>query len=90
MALGALISLAIVGLFLADLQTRYWGRIAIARQDARNFANILAVRQALTFEDVDRVLLQAEAVRETSLSGKFDPAVTDAACASSTEFVRSW
>jgi diguanylate cyclase (GGDEF)-like protein len=77
MALGVLFSVATVALFLGDLQTRYSDRIATAKKDARSFADVLAEDTALTFEDVDRVLRQAEAVRETSRSGRFDPAVAN-------------
>jgi len=55
-AIGVLLSVATVVLFLADLQARYWDRIASAKTDAQSFAKILAEHTALTFEDVDRVL----------------------------------
>jgi diguanylate cyclase (GGDEF)-like protein len=69
-ALGALLCLSTIALFLADLQTRYQDRIASAKIDARSFASILAEHTALTFEDVDRALLRAESIRKTYLSGK--------------------
>lgn len=69
-ALGALLCLSTIALFLTDLQTRYWDRIASAKADARSFANILAEHTALTFDDVDRALVRAEAIRKTSLSEK--------------------
>ena len=79
-ALGVLLSAAIVVLFLTDLQTRYWDRIAAAKIDAQSFAKILAEHTALTFEDVDRVLFQAEAIRRNSLTGKLtDPGLANAA-----------
>ena len=34
-ALGALLCLSIIALFLIDLQTRYWDRIAAAKTDAQ-------------------------------------------------------
>jgi diguanylate cyclase (GGDEF)-like protein len=79
-ALGVLFSAATIVLFLTDLQTRYWDRIAAAKTDAQSFAKILAEHTALTFEDVDRVLLEAEAIRRNSLSGKYsDPGAANAA-----------
>lgn len=72
--LGALFSVAIVVLFLTDLETRYWERITSARNDTQSFATILAEHTALTFEDVDRVLLETEVIRQNSLWGKYaDP-----------------
>jgi diguanylate cyclase (GGDEF)-like protein len=68
--LGGLLCLSTIALFLTDLQTRYWDRIAAAKIEARSFANILAEHTALTFEDVDRALHRAEAIRETYMSGK--------------------
>jgi diguanylate cyclase (GGDEF)-like protein len=79
-ALGVLLSAATIVLFLTDLQTRYWDRIAAARTDAQSFAKILSEHAALTFEDVDRVLLEAKAIRKDSLSGKYaDPGAANAA-----------
>lgn len=79
-ALGILLSVATIVLFLADLQARYWDRIASAKADAQSFAKVLAEHTALTFEDVDRVLLRAEAIRKTSLSGGIaDPGAVNAA-----------
>jgi diguanylate cyclase (GGDEF)-like protein len=79
-ALGLVLSVATVVLFLTDLQTRYWDRIAVAKTDAQSFAKILAEHAALTFEDVDRILLEAATVRKDSLSGKYgDPGAVNAA-----------
>jgi diguanylate cyclase (GGDEF)-like protein len=63
MALGVLLSVATVVLFLVDLEARYRDRIATAKIDAQSFATILAEHAGLTFEDVDRVLLEAAAIR---------------------------
>ena len=71
MLLGVLFSAATLVLFFMDLETRYWDRIATAKNDARSFATILAEYTALTFEDVDRVLLEAEAIRKSSMAGKY-------------------
>lgn len=79
-ALGALLCLSTIVLFLTDLESRYLDRIAAAKTDAQSFARILADHTALTFEDVDRVLLEAEAIRNGSLSGKYaDPGAANAA-----------
>jgi hypothetical protein len=79
-ALGVVLSVATIVLFLTDLQARYRDRIATAKTDAQSFATILAEHTALTFEDVDRVLRRAEVIRSTSLSGKLaDPGLANAA-----------
>jgi diguanylate cyclase (GGDEF)-like protein len=72
--LGVLFSAAIIVLFLVDLDSRYWDRITSAKNDAQSFATILAEHTAMTFEDVDRVLFETEAIRRNSLAGKYaDP-----------------
>ena len=79
-ALGVLLSVATIVLFVTDLEARYWDRIATAKKDAQSFARVLAEHTALTFEDVDRALLEAEAIRKNSLSGRYaDPGAADAA-----------
>ena len=78
-ALGVLLSVAMVVLFVVGLQSRYADRIATAKSDALSFANILAEHTVLTFEDVDRALGQAEAIRRASLEGRFDAAAANAA-----------
>src|SRR5882724_13475536 len=79
-ALGALLCLSTIVLFLTDLQTRYWSRIAQARADAQSFAKVLTEHTVLTFEDVDRALLRAEVIRWTTLSGNnADPGLAHAA-----------
>jgi diguanylate cyclase (GGDEF)-like protein len=78
--IGLVLSAATIVLFLTDLQTRYWDRIAVAKTDAQSFAKILAEHTALTFQDVDGVLLEAEAIRKNSLSGKYaNPGAANAA-----------
>jgi len=79
-ALGLLLCLSTVILFLADLQTRYWSRIEQAKTDAQSFAKVLTEHTVLTFEDVDRALLRAAAIRKSTQSeGSFDPALANAA-----------
>jgi Cache domain len=79
-ALGVVLSIATIVLFLTDLQTRYWDRIATAKKDARSFATVLAEHTALTFEDVDRILRRAEAIRSAGSSGHLgNPGVANAA-----------
>ena len=65
-ALGVLLSVATVVLFLVDLEARYWDRIATAKTDALSFAAILAEHTALTFEDVDHVLSRRRPSAETA------------------------
>src|SRR6266481_5641709 len=62
-ALGLVFSAATIVLFLTDLETRYRDRIAGAKANAQSFATVLAAHTALTFEEVDRVLLEAAAIR---------------------------
>jgi len=79
-ALGVLLSIATIVLFLADLQARYWDSISTAKKDARSFATVLAEHTALTFEDVDRILRRAEAIRSAGSSGHLgNPGVANAA-----------
>lgn len=69
--LGLVFSAVIVGLLLVDFGTRYREALASAQTDAANLAAILAEHAAVTFEEIDRVLLEAEAIRKESLSGKY-------------------
>jgi diguanylate cyclase (GGDEF)-like protein len=71
-ALGALLSISTVLLFLVDLQARYWDRIATAKTEAQSFAKILAEHTALTFDEIDKALLEAEAIRQNTPAGKYD------------------
>ena len=79
--LGVLLSIATIVLFLTDLQARYHDRISAAKRDARNFATVLAEQASLTFEDVDRALRRAEAIRKAGLAGGHlaDPGAANAA-----------
>ena len=79
--LGVLLSVATIVLFLTDLQARYHDRISAAKRDAQNFATVLAEQASLTFEDVDRALRRAEAIRKAGLAGGHlaDPSVANAA-----------
>src|SRR3954451_10490429 len=69
--LGLLFSFVVVTLFLVDLAARYREAVASAKTDALNLSAILAEHAAVTFEDIDRVLLEAQAIRNDSLSGKY-------------------
>jgi diguanylate cyclase (GGDEF)-like protein len=69
--LGVLLAVTTIVLFLTDLESRYRDRIATAKSDTQSLAKILAEHTMLTFEDVDRVLLEAAAIRQDSLSGKY-------------------
>lgn len=78
--LGLLFSAVIVGLFLVDLAVRYREAVTSAKTDALNLSAILAEHAAVTFEDIDRVLLEAQAIRKDLLSGKYaDPAAANTA-----------
>jgi diguanylate cyclase (GGDEF)-like protein len=71
---GVLLCVATIVLFVTDLRDRYQERIAAAKTNAMSFARILAEHTVVTFEDIDRVLLEAEAIRKNSLMhGSFDP-----------------
>ena len=63
--------MATIALFVTDLETRYRDRIAAARTDAQSFTKILAEHAVLTFEDVDRALLETVAIRKRSLTGQY-------------------
>jgi hypothetical protein len=78
-ALGVLLSLAAVIMFVVGTQARYADRIAAAKSDALSFANILVEHTVLTFEDVDRSLRRAEAIRSESLAGRYTSAAANAA-----------
>ena len=69
--LGVVFSLVVVALFLVDLGIRYREAVASAKTDALNLSAILAEHAAVTFEDIDRVLLEAQAIRKDALSGKY-------------------
>lgn len=78
--LGLLLSAVIVALFVVDLATRYREALTSARTDALNLAAILAEHAAVTFEDIDHVLQEAEAIRKESLSGRYaSPGAANAA-----------
>jgi diguanylate cyclase (GGDEF)-like protein len=78
-AIGVLLCLATIALFLADLQSRYRERIAAAKTDAQNFAKILAEHTALTFDDVDKALLEAETIRNSAAGRYSAPGPANAA-----------
>ena len=69
--LGVMLCMATIALFVTDLETRYRDRIAAARTDAQSFTKILAEHAVLTFEDVDRALLETVAIRKRSLTGQY-------------------
>lgn len=78
-ALGVVLCLTTIALFAIDLETRYVDRIAAAKKDAQSFARVLAEHATLTFEDVDRALLEAAVIRKNSLADKnVDPGAASA------------
>jgi diguanylate cyclase (GGDEF)-like protein len=62
-AIGVFFAVAIMVLFLADLESRHRDAVATAMQSARNYAEVLAEHTARTFEGVDRALGEAELIR---------------------------
>jgi diguanylate cyclase (GGDEF)-like protein/PAS domain S-box-containing protein len=72
-AFGVVIAGSIAVLFLVDLNARYRDAIAGAKQEARNYAEVLAQHTAGAFSGVDRVLRAADIVhqqaRDSSPSG---------------------
>jgi diguanylate cyclase (GGDEF)-like protein len=78
--LGVVFSLVVVVLFIVDLGIRYREAVASAKTDALNLSAILAEHAAVTFEDIDRVLLEAQAIRKDALSAKYaDPGAVNTA-----------
>jgi diguanylate cyclase (GGDEF)-like protein len=63
-AFGVVFAGSIVVLFLVDLNARYRDAIAVAEQQTRNYAEVLAQHTARTFEGVDRTLRAAEIIRQ--------------------------
>ncbi|HLH87037.1 MAG TPA: PAS-domain containing protein [Xanthobacteraceae bacterium] len=61
---GVVIAGSIAVLFLVDLNARYRDAIAGAKQEARNYAEVLAQHTAGAFSGVDRVLRAAEIVQQ--------------------------
>ncbi|MDB5515095.1 MAG: hypothetical protein JWQ17_1853, partial [Tardiphaga sp.] len=79
-ALGVFFAALIIVVFLVDLQARYRAVLSEAKREALNIAEILAEHTALTFEGIDRTLLEAERIREDSVAGKYaTPYAADAA-----------
>jgi signal transduction histidine kinase/DNA-binding response OmpR family regulator len=70
-ALGVSFAASIVFLFSIDLRLRYEDAISQGKKTALNFAEILSEHTALTFEGVERTLLEAEKIRQDSLAGRY-------------------
>jgi len=73
-AFGVFFAVAIVALFLADLQNRYRAAIQDAEQSARSFSEVLAEHTARTFEAVDHTLREAEIIRQNQRNGEYPKA----------------
>jgi diguanylate cyclase (GGDEF)-like protein len=67
--LGVFLAASIVLLFLVDLQYRYRSALVDAKKTALNLAEILSEHAAMTFESIDSVLREAEAIRRDTSSG---------------------
>ena len=70
-AVGIFFAGAIAVLFLFDLHSRYVDAIAVAKQTARNYAEVLAEHTAHTFMSADRSLRVAETVRRNAEAGPY-------------------
>jgi two-component system, sensor histidine kinase len=70
-AFSLLSVVAIVALFVADLRSRYNAAVEAAERSAGNFAEVLSEHTARTFETVDRVLYEAEIVRQDAAAGRY-------------------
>jgi signal transduction histidine kinase/DNA-binding response OmpR family regulator len=80
MAAGVAFAVAILVLFATDLWFRYDDAIGQGKKTAMNFAEILSEHTALTFENVERTLREAERIRKGSLDGDYaTPEDTNAA-----------
>ncbi|MDI1263508.1 MAG: PAS-domain containing protein, partial [bacterium] len=80
MATGVAFAVAILMLFATDLWFRYDDAIEQGKKTAMNFAEILSEHTALTFENVERTLREAERIRKDSLDGDYaTPEDTNAA-----------
>ena len=70
-ATGVAFAAAIVALFSVDLWFRYGDAIEQGKMTAMNFAEILSEHTALTFENVERTLREAEKIRKDTLDGDY-------------------
>jgi len=68
---GVAFASAIVLLFSIDLRFRYDDAIEQGKKTAMNFAEILSEHTALTFENVERTLNEAEKIRKDTLDGGY-------------------
>lgn len=68
---GVAFAVSIVTLFSIDLRFRYDDAIEQGKKTAMNFAEILSEHTALTFENVERTLHEAEKIRKDSLDGDY-------------------
>lgn len=70
-AIGVAVAVSIVALFAIDLRLRHDDAIEQGKKTAMNFAEILSEHTALTFENVERTLREAEKIRKDSLDGDY-------------------
>jgi len=68
---GVAFAVSIVVMFSIDLRLRYDDAIEQGKKTAMNFAEILSEHTALTFENVERTLREAEKVRKDFLDGDY-------------------
>ena len=68
---GIAFAVSIIVLFSIDLRFRYDDAIEQGKKTAMNFAEILSEHTALTFENVERTLREAEKVRKDFQDGDY-------------------
>ncbi len=68
---GIAFAVSIVVIFSIDLLFRYDDAIEQGKKTAMNFAEILSEHTALTFENVERTLREAEKIRKDTLDGDY-------------------
>jgi PAS domain S-box-containing protein len=68
---GIAFAVSIIVMFSIDLRFRYDDAIEQGKKTAMNFAEILSEHTALTFENVERTLNEAEKIRKDTLDGDY-------------------
>ncbi|MGH6709127.1 MAG: bifunctional diguanylate cyclase/phosphodiesterase, partial [Bradyrhizobium sp.] len=68
---GIAFAVSIIVIFSIDLRFRYDDAIEQGKKTAMNFAEVLSEHTALTFENVERTLLEAAKIRKDTLDGDY-------------------
>ena len=69
---GGLLCVAVLGMFLIDLRHRHDAAIEEAHRDTQGYAAVLAEHTALTFEVIDRVVLNAIELKHEVADGSMN------------------